>query len=165
MGWLFGRKKAVPRVPFPEGKPIDEKALRFPAPGSSERVIEPDRIKDAVGFNKPVAFPVEETSFEEELSVPPSFSLSRTARPIAAPPTFELVSRQELYVKVEVYQRMLGELDELKKKLSELSEASKNLEISEYNEESNFNKLRKLMKSLHDILLHADKTLFKAQGD
>ena len=32
MGWLFSRKKAVPKFLFPEGKMIDEKALRFPAP-------------------------------------------------------------------------------------------------------------------------------------
>ena len=61
MDWLFGRKKAVPKVPFPEGKQIDEKALRFPASTPSERVIEPEKVKEAVGFNKPMAFPEEET--------------------------------------------------------------------------------------------------------
>ena len=48
MGWLFSRKKAVPKVPFPEGKMIDEKALRFPAPSSSERIIEPDKVKEVL---------------------------------------------------------------------------------------------------------------------
>lgn len=164
MGWLFGRKKAVPKVPFPEGKMYHEKALRFPTSSSQEKVIEPESVKAAVGFDKPVAFPEEEEPMplpEDELPAPPSFPFSRP-RPV---PTPEFTPRQELYVKVDVYQRMLGELDELKKKLFELSEASKSLEASEYNEEANFNKLRKGMKSLHDSLLHADKTLFKAQGD
>ncbi len=166
MGWLFGRKKAVPKVPFPEGKPFDEKALRFPAPSSSERVIEPEKVKEAVGFTKPMAFP------EEEMPVPPSFPFPGAQRkPAAMPspfeslPAFELGPRQELYVKVEVYQKMLGEMDELRKRLWELGEANKHLQTSEYNEEHNFNKLRKFMKSLHDSLLHADKTLFKAQGE
>ncbi|HLD79185.1 MAG TPA: hypothetical protein VJA18_01360 [Candidatus Nanoarchaeia archaeon] len=162
MGWLFGRKKAVPKVPFPEGKPYDEKALRFPTSSSQDRIIEPESVKAAVGFDKPVAFPEEEPMMEDQLPAPPIFPFSRTSRPM---PTPEFMPRQELYVKVDVYQRMLGELDELKKKLWELSETSKSLEVSEYNEEANFNKLRKSMKSLHDSLLHADKTLFKAQGD
>ncbi len=170
MDWLFGRKKAVPKVPFPEGKQIDEKALRFPASTPSERVIEPEKVKEAVGFNKPMAFPEEETGLEEELPAPPSFPFPKFAsKPTESwkpsLPSAEFMPRQELYVKVEVYQRMLGELDELKKKIGELSETSKVLEVSEYNEETNFNKLRKFMKSLHDNLLHADKTLFKAQGD
>lgn len=172
MGWLFGRKKAVPKVPFPEGKPFDEKALRFPAPSSSERVIEPEKVKEAVGFAKPTAFPEEEEMAPEEMPVPSYFPfLGSKKRPATMPspfesaPTFELSSRQELYVKIEVYQKMLGEMDELRKRLLELGEANKRLETSEYNEEHNFNKLRKFMKSLHDSLLHADKTLFKAQGE
>lgn len=166
MGWLFGRKKTVPKVPFPEGRMIDEKALRFPAPSSSERIIEPDKVKEAVGFSKPLAFPEEmDVSEEKYIPVPPSFSPPRAIKPAAFPSPADFMPRQDLYVKVDVYQRMLGELDDLRRKLAELGETSKSLQTSEYNEEHNFNKLRKLMKSLHDNLLHADKTLFKSQGD
>ncbi|MEK6863093.1 MAG: hypothetical protein AABW53_00130 [Nanoarchaeota archaeon] len=166
MGWLFGRKKAVPKIPFPEGKMIDEKALRFPAPSSSERIIEPDRVKEAVGFSKPLAFPEEiEVSEKKGVPSPPFFPPPRTVKPATFPPPADFMLRQDLYVKVDVYQRMLGELDDLRRKLAELGETSKSLQASEYNEEHNFNKLRKLMKSLHDNLLHADKTLFKTQGD
>lgn len=169
MGWLFGRKKAVPKVPFPEGKTIDEKALRFPAPSSSERIIEPEKVKEAVGSSKSfksLAFSEEmEVSEETEVPAPPSFPSLRASKTTAFPSPAEFMQRQDLYVKVDVYQRMLSELDDLRRELAELGETSKSLQVSEYNEEHNFNKLRKLMKSLHDSLLHTDKTLFKAQGD
>ena len=76
-----------------------------------------------------------------------------------------MMPKHELYVKVEVYQRMLGELDELRRGFLDLQQISKNIDESEYNEENNFNKLRRGMKNLHDNLLQADKILFKSQGD
>ena len=85
MGWLFGRKKAVPKVPFPEGKPYDEKALRFPTSSSRDRIIEPESVKAAVGFDKPVAFPEEEPMMEDQLPAPPIFPFSRTSRPMTTP--------------------------------------------------------------------------------
>lgn len=168
MGWLFGRKKVVPKVPFPQGRPIDEKALQFPTISPSERVIEPEKVKEAVGFSKPMAFPDEEESMpvEEEASempVPKLPSPSRYAAP--EPISAGTVLRQDLYVKVEVYQRMLGELDELRRGFVGLQQINKNINESEYNEENIFNKLRRGMKSLHDNLLQADKILFKSQGD
>jgi len=170
MGWLFGRKKVVPKVPFPQGRPIDEKALQFPAMDSSERVIEPDKVKEAVGFSKPMAFPDEEEGFmpmeDEELPETPVPSFppqSRYASP--APISTGVMPKHELYVKVEVYQRMLGELDELRRGFADLQHISKNIDESDYNEENNFNKLRRGMKSLHDSFLQADKILFKSQGD
>ena len=167
MGWLFGRKKVVPKVPFPQGKPMDEKALQFPTRDSSERVIEPDKVKEAVGFSKPMAFPDEEESMpmEEELPETPKFPFSPMPKYAPAAPSSEFMPKHELYVKVEVYQRMLGELDELRRGFMDLQEINKNLGESEYNEENNFNKLRRGMKSLHDNLLQADKILFKSQGD
>jgi len=171
MGWLFGRKKIVPKVPFPQGRPIDDKALQFPAYDSSERVIEPEKVKEAVGFSKPMAFPDEEETMpmdEEELPAPRNFPLYSTPRPVQRPvpmTSMDSVLKQELYVKVEVYQRMLGELDELRRSFTNLQIIHKSIDESEYNEENNFNKLRRGMKSLHDGLLQADKILFKSQGD
>lgn len=168
MGWLFGSKKVVPKVPFPQGRSIDEKALQFPAIDSSERVIEPEKVKEAVGFSKPMAFPDEEESMPMEEEVPetpvPSFpppSRFAGSEPVSA----GIMPKHELYVKVEVYQRMLGELDELRRGFAGLQQINKNIGESEYNEENNFNKLRRGMKSLHDSLLQADKILFKSQGD
>jgi len=166
MGWLFGRKKVVPRVPFPQGRPLDEKALQFPTMDYSDRVIEPDKVKEAVGFSKPMAFPDEEESMpmDEDLPKPPKFPFS--AAPKYAPASSsDVMPKHELYVKVEVYQRMLGELDELRRGFMDLQHIGKSIDESEYNEENNFNKLRRGMKSLHDSLLQADKILFKSQGD
>jgi hypothetical protein len=167
MGWLFGRKKVVPKVPFPQGKILDEKALQFPPIESSERIIEPEKVKEAVGFSKPMAFPDEEPMLsDEELPEMPSFPFSSKKKysPSSSAPS-DLMPKHELYVKVEVYQRMLTELDELRRGFTELQGINKNIGESEYNEETNFNKLRKGMKSLHDNLLQADKILFKLQGD
>ena len=167
MGWLFGRKKVVPKVPFPQGRPFDEKALQFPSIDSSDRIIEPEKIKEAVGFSKPMAFPDEEENMPmpEDLPEEPAFPFP-TGKKYAPPaPSSDLMPKHELYVKVEVYQRMLGELDELRQGFMDLQHINKNIEESEYNEENNFNKLRRGMKSLHDSLLQADKILFKSQGD
>ena len=168
MGWLFGRKKVVPKVPFPQGRPMDEKALQFPTMGSSDRVIEPDKVKEAVGFSKPMAFPDEEESMPMDEDLPetpmPNFS-SPSKYSSSASVSSGVMPKHELYVKVEVYQRMLGELDELRRGFMDLQHLGKNIDESEYNEENNFNKLRRGMKSLHDSLLQADKILFKLQGD
>jgi len=169
MGWLFGRKKVVPKVPFPSGRFLDEKALQFPSPESSERVIEPEKVKEAVGFAKPMTFPEEEEPMplpaeEEELPEPPKAPYSPMPK-YASAPSPEVMPKHELYVKVEVYQQMLGELDELRRGFADLQQINKNLEESEYNEENNFNKLRRGMKALHDNLLQVDKLLFKSQGD
>ncbi len=168
MGWLFGRKKVVPKVPFPQGRTLDEKALEFPPLDSSERVIEPDKVKEAVGFSKPMAFPEDEESMpmddEQEMSETPMPSFRPSSR-YSQPSAQDLMPKHELYVKVEVYQAMLGELDELRRGFMDLQEVGKNVAESEYNEEANFNKLRRGMKSLHDSLLQADKILFKSQGD
>ena len=169
MGWLFGRKKVVPKVPFPQGKALDEKALQFPSMDSSDRVIEPDKVKEAVGFSKPMAFPEEEESMpmpeDDEMPETPKFPFSPMPKYSPAGAAADLMPRHELYVKVEVYQRMLSELDELRRNFVDLHQVNKNMIESEYNEESNFTKLRRGMKSLHDSLLQADKTLFKSQGD
>ncbi|MDP3699203.1 MAG: hypothetical protein Q8R47_06485 [Nanoarchaeota archaeon] len=169
MGWLFGRRKVVPKVPFPQGRPLDEKALQFPLMDSSDRVIEPDKVKEAVGFSKPMAFPDEEESMnmpmDEELPEPPKFNFSAASKYTPAASSSEVMPKHELYVKVEVYQRMLGELDELRRGFMDLQHIGKNIDESEYNEENDFNKLRRGMKSLHDSLLQADKILFKLQGD
>lgn len=168
MGWLFGRKKVVPKVPFPQGRAMDEKALQFPTMDSSERVIEPDKVKEAVGFSKPMAFPDEETmpmGEEAELSTTSESPFSSPSRYASSAPSSGFMPKHELYVKVEVYQRMLGELDELRRGFMDLQHIGKTIDESEYNEENNFNKLRRGMKSLHDSLLQADKILFKSQGD
>ncbi len=80
-------------------------------------------------------------------------------------PMYEKVESEPLFVKVDVYQHILGELDSMKIDLDALSGISKSLETSEYNEEDNFAKLKRTVRAIHDRLLQVDKTLFKSQGD
>jgi len=70
-------------------------------------------------------------------------------------------SSEPSFVKVEVYQEMLGAITESKQKLNELAETNRKLESSEYNEEDNFVKLKRAVKVMHDRMLLIDKTIFK----
>ncbi len=140
MGWFF-KKKIVPKVPLPPA--MGESALRLPPRFSSERVIEPEKVKAAAGIPQQIESPSPELS----LPVPPTLGGGTIP--------------DSIYVKIEVYQRILGEVDSLRKQLVLLTEAGKVLETSEYNEEANFTRLRRAMKMLHDDLLKIDKIVFK----
>jgi len=176
MGWLFGKKK-VPQVPFPEGIPVDSKhldmgALRLPKKAyKREQVIQPERIKEAAGFGKPLPSPpsFEDMPFPElEQQFKPSFpTLNKSRLPLKRPMPvpFFVGGAEPMYIKVDVYRKLLGELDDLKKNLSSLGETNHKLSNSEYNEEKNFEKLKRTVKSVHDRLLQIDKTIFKIQGE
>lgn len=154
MGWLFGKKK--PKVPLPEGKPADAKTLQFPRPASSDKVIEPDEVKEAAGIPEP----------EEEVNEP----MPEMPEPAPLPEMQEEIppqtpgTNEPLFIKVDLYQRILGEIENLKDKLSELNRCSKILDSSEYNEEYHFDKLKKTIRSMHDRILDMDKKIFKIQG-
>ena len=157
MGWLFGHKK-VPKVPFPEGRPLEEGSWRLPGKLSSQRVIEPDQIKEAAGLGKAMTFPDEEET--------PFYPSPQTSKSSSAPlfPSSPLHPSEPspLFIKMDVYQHIVGEMDEVKSKITELHHINKAVETSEYNEEHNFVKLRRAVKGIHDRLLLADKIVFKA---
>jgi len=165
MSWLF-KKKVVPRVPFPGGRPFDEKELRFAPSAPRERVIEPEQPKQMGGFGKPLSFP---DNFDMHLEGMEVTEPKLAVAPMNVAGYSQKVAKSEefgpTYVKVEVYQHLLGEIDGLKTSLSSLAEVSRNLEKSEYNEEASFEKLKRDIKSIHDKLLHVDKRLFKYQGE
>ena len=119
---------------------MDENTFRLPSRISSERVIEPDRIKSAAGLDQPLGFPEEESSSPQSSTTPrnTTFSSSFLKRPI--------------YIKVDTYQRLLGEMENVKVKVAELQHWNRVLETSEYNEEHNFTKLRRAVRSIHDQL-------------
>ncbi len=157
MGWLFGKKK-VPRVPLPPGRFMDEGSLSFPNKVPVEKVIQPEKIKSGAGSRKPFAFSEEEETLGRPRTVPNFPSTSNlTPNPVVPMKVVE----EPLYVKMEVYQRILGELESLRTNLNKLHILTKELEKSEFNEENNFDKLKVDVKVVHDRLLHADKLLFK----
>jgi len=158
MGWLFGRKKIVPKVPFPEGKPFDEKSLQFPTSFNSEKVINPSQVQAAVGVGAPKENVEEDQGImkkEEEMPKQQSFT------PPKQFPTEQIVGNS--FVKIEVYRKILSQIDDMNKSVHTLKEASKGLDISEYNEETDFIKMRRATKSVHDQLLKIDKTIFKGE--
>ena len=158
MGWLFGKKK-VPRAAFPEPHAADPNALRFPNRPSSDKVIEPEKVQEAVGLKKEqVATPSElpEIAPPEQKVEPPK----GLPRPMPQPEMVMEVS-EPLYIKIELYRRLLGEIEDLHSSLNKLNGVNRDLEQSEYNEENNFAKLRRAIKSMHDRLLQVDKILFK----
>ncbi len=131
---------------------MDENALRLPGRISADRVIEPDQLKAAAGIEA-------STFFAREM--PEQKPLPREEITLSPEPRAE----DFVYVKIDIYQQVLGELERIKGKMTELQEINKHLESSEYNEENNFVKLRRAMKSMHDRFLLIDKTVFKMQGD
>ena len=156
MGWLFGKKK-VPRVPLPPGRFMDEGSLNFPNKVPVEKVIQLENTKAAVGPKKPFAFSEEEPLGRSKFL--PNFPSTSNLAPKPIVPL--KVVEESLYMKMEVYQRVLGELEGLRTNLSKLNNLTKELEKSEFNEENNFDKLKVDVKVVHDRLLHADKVLFK----
>ncbi len=160
MGWFGSNKKMVPRVPFPQGKPIDDKSLRFSMPSTGDRVIEPEQIKQAVGYSKLYTFP-------GDVQLPSSMGSSSSLMPQAIPTGEGIPPSQvgPMFAKVEVYSHVLEEVDALKATLGGLQETSRMLEKSEYNEEHHFEQLRRSIRGVHDRLLQMDKKLFKSQGD
>lgn len=163
LGWLFGKKKIAPKVPLPEGL-FDDKNLQFSKKFSGEKVIEPENLQAAAGFNQPFSLPS-----DLEVPSPKSKGKSKSAAPTFVPEkpesAFPISSSGPVYVKVEVYREILQEVDAIRSELNKLKEINIKLETSEYNEEHNFDKLKKAMKNVHDRLLSVDKTLFKVQGE
>ena len=155
MGWLFKSKKTVPKVPFPEAQPFGSDTLRFPEK-TKERVIEPEEIMDAAGLKEEMA-----ATKPEKIDFEPKLAEEELDENLPLPEAPGPITNEPLYVKVDVYQRILGEIGNLKGHLLELNETNRALDNSEYNEEANFDALRKALKAIHDRLLEADKILFK----
>ena len=150
MGWLFGRKKVQPKVPFPEGRAA-EGTLSLPGKMSRERIIEPEQVKAAAGLERPIAYPSEEIPpFPAKKAWEAS---ANTISPFSSP---ELEVTGPLFLKLEKYQHLLEELNSIRGTI-----AAFNVKTLEYNEQTQLIKLQKAVKSLHDRLLLMDKTLFK----
>ena len=167
MGWLFGKKKKVPPLMPPGGRSFDEMALRFSKNKYLDKTIEPEQLQAAVDFDKPLNFP-EMPDFDTPppQTSKPSFPSRGVPKPTLQKSidvgVYEAQESEPSFVKVEVYQEMLGAIAESKQELNELAEINRKLETSEYNEEDNFTKLKRAVRVMHDRLLLIDKTLFKA---
>lgn len=156
MVWWFTKKKKV--LSLQENEKVAKGSLKLLS--AFPKKLEPEKVKAAAGLKvqKEEEVGVDEMLPQKDLKlaewgkVPPKPNLSKFGRKEELGP---------LYVKKDVYQRLLGEMDLLKRNLSELDDANKKLHDSEYNEEDDFEKLKRTMKLIHDRLLEVDKTLFK----
>jgi len=138
---------------------MDEKTLRFPTSMPAERVIEPEQFKQAAGFERDD----QQLDFSTEpLPAEPSIKRVITAPEAPEAPAPRPGNRKEpLFVKVELYRRVLGEIDTIRSKLNELNSINKRLEQSEYNEEHHFDRMKQSVRIMHDRLLQVDKIIFK----
>ncbi|MBS3124042.1 hypothetical protein J4437_05410 [Candidatus Woesearchaeota archaeon] len=170
MGWLFGTKKKVPKVPFPRGDSMDEGMFKFPSVISSDKVIQPEKLKEAAGIGEELEMPippkVKQDIFDQELQpVSSKFKVPMPKNPeIGNAQMLSMPSQVEekpIFVKIDVYKRLLGEVDGLKKSIEELECANEGLQNSRYNEETDFTKLKRSIRGIHDRLLQVDKSIFK----
>lgn len=178
MGLFFGKKKKESNVPTPVRNVSEEKVLSFSKKPEPEKIIHPEELKAAAGVG-PEARKMEDlghplhTAPEPARAAPkPSMlgDLDEEVRPpvqaampapgVSPAPVPTVTGPVHLHVKT--YQRILGDLDEMKHEISHLSNVNKSLEKSEYNEEKDFAKLKLTIKCLHDKLLSADKILFRS---
>lgn len=167
MGWLFGKRKVVPQVPFPERKGTEESTLRFP-PAPGDRVFEPEQVKAAVGIGKRFSWGGDTSSERSSESMMgrtntdlSADSVEASNSAVSGPSAFPSSKSEPLYIKVEVYRHLLGEMESLRRDLSYLHTVTSHLQASEYNEEHHFTKLRRAMRGMHDRLLQVDKLMFK----
>ncbi len=158
LGWLFGTKKVQPKIPLPGSRPFDEKTFQFSKKFGKDTLIEPEHLQAAAGFDQPLSFP------EATGRVPP--------RPMRSPfgeqeaePAAPRAAKKPIYLKVELYEKLLWEVDTLKYDCIKLQQINNHLDTSEYNEEHHFEKLKKDLKALHDKLGRIDKILFKYPGE
>lgn len=154
LGWLFGTKKVQPKIPLPGSRPFDEKTFQFSKKFGKETLIEPEHLQAAAGFDQPLSFP-------EAMGRAPPRPMRSPFGEQEAELTTPRATKKPIYLKVELYEKLLWEVDTLKYDCIKLQQANNHLETSEYNEEHHFEKLKKDLKALHDKLGRVDKILFK----
>ncbi len=148
MGWLFGSKKA-PKVPLPEAGMFDEHSLHFPVATQSRTII-PEYHEDE--DNAPISTPTM-----------PSASVAVKRGVVKGSVSSTPVVHRHFYLKVDTYQQILADLDGLKKDLGHLGEVNRLLEASEFNEEADYDKIKRGLKLSHDKLVSIDKVLFSVR--
>lgn len=159
MGFFFRKKKI--EVPAPPSEDI----LKFPK-ASEISSIKPESIKEAVGIEKPSLPPEippvptkkeDLMSFEEIPPAPPELT-SHSPLPSKRP---QFVFKKPFFIRMQNYQLLIENLNNIKNKTAELDQTVMDLEKSEFNENKNYERLKNNLKKIHDQLLVMDDTIFK----
>ena len=165
MGWFFKKKKKVLDVPVPMRK-FDDGALQFDqAPKQGSPITSKD-LKSAAGIDtipsSMASLPTQNTeSTKDPFTNFPDLNKAPVQQSMQRMPVYDQAD-EFVYLKVEQYKRMLGELESSKNAITKLTEISRKLHVSEYNEERNFARLKNTVRSIHDRFLTIDNTLFKS---
>lgn len=158
LGWLFGTKKVQPKIPLPGSRPFDEKTFQFSKKFGKDTLIEPEHLQAAAGFDQPFNFP-------EAIGRAPPKPMRSAFGTEEIEPAVSRVAKKPIYLKVNLYEKILWEVDTLKYDCIKLQQINNSLDTSEYNEEHHSEKLKKELKALHDKLQRIDKILFKYPGE
>ena len=140
MGWFFKKKKVT--VPLPEHS---SDLLKFP---TSTKIPAPEEIKQSVGLEEPPTMPDMAMPEQEVPSTLPSTQIAST-------------SAYPFFLRVQSYQDLLKDASDIKTHVLELDLTTEKLENSEFNENKNYEKLRKELRKIHERLLYMDDLIFK----
>ena len=154
---LFSKKKKI-EVPIPPSEDI----LRFPKPTKIEEKIIPPEPKEETPSSSPSFTPsqlkqvagLEEEKPQVEEKITPSLPPSPSFTPSSLSPT-------PFFIRLQQYQKLLEHLENIKNNIKKLDLLDENLAKSEFNENKNYENLKKELKKIHDRLLYVDDLIFK----
>ena len=147
MIWFFKKKKVT--VPIPENH---EDLLQFPR-SSSKRTI-PEEIKKSVGLEEPPQMP--DMALPEEPTLGIGAAPAKTVTPA---PNYQ--TAYPFFLRVQSYQELIKDTSDIKTHVLELDLTTEKLENSEFNENKNYEKLKRELRKVHERLLFMDDLIFK----
>ena len=142
MGWFFNKKKVI--VPLPEHS---DDLLKFPEP--TAKSIAPETIKQSVGLEEPPQMP--DMSSPENLAP----GRGRVPTPVVQERAYPF------FLRVQDYQELIKDASDIKTHVLELDLTTEKLENSEFNENKNYEKLKRDLRKIHERLLYMDDLIFK----
>lgn len=152
-----------PKIPLPGSRPFDEKTFQFSKKFGKDTLIEPEHLQAVAGFDQPFSFP-ESVGRGTNKGAPPKPIMPSFGEPEVGS-TALLAAKKPIYLNVNLYEKVLWEVDALKHDCIRLQQINNHLDTSEYNEEHHYDKLKRDLKVLHDKLQRIDKVLFKGLGE
>ncbi len=145
MGWFFKKKKVV--VPLPEHS---DDLLKFPE--STAGTPAPEEIKQSVGLEEPPQMP--------DMSTPDPLAPGLDGKPTKIPPLVQ-ERAYPFFLRVQAYQDLIKDASDIKTHVLELDLTTEKLENSEFNENKNYERLKRELKTIHERLLFMDDLIFK----
>ncbi len=166
---LFSRKK---KVELPEA-PSDD-LLDFPKLTESEKEIVPEKIQREVGLEseeEPELIEEPKTPVPEKIKGVFGFMKKEPVEqtlpePILSKSSFEeeteeVVVKKPFFSRIQSYQETIESLSSIKISMIKLEELNDKLDKSRFNENRDYETLKRDLKNIHDKLLFMDDLIFK----